>query len=144
MNKQIDSIPADTMRALTQWHWPGNIRELENFIERAVILSRGSVLNVPVSELQVPGQPLMPVTAPTPAPARTSTPPPSPSRSPVGEARDSKTQTLEDKEREHILNVLRETKGVLSGADGAAARLGLKRSTLQGKMKKLGIDRAAI
>jgi len=84
------------------------------------------------------------VTAPTPAPARTSTPPPSPSRSPVGEARDSKTQTLEDKEREHILNVLRETKGVLSGADGAAARLGLKRSTLQGKMKKLGIDRAAI
>src|ERR1041384_7726208 len=52
MNKQIDPIPAETMRALTRWHWPGNIRELENFIERAVILSRGSVLNVPVSELQ--------------------------------------------------------------------------------------------
>src|SRR6185369_6690270 len=52
MNKHVDTIPAETMRALCRWHWPGNIRELENFIERAVILSRGSVLNVPISELQ--------------------------------------------------------------------------------------------
>jgi formate hydrogenlyase transcriptional activator len=124
MNKQIDSIPAETMRALSRWHWPGNIRELENFIERAVILTRGTVLNVPVSELQSATSP--PVSATTAAPA------------------SSETVTLQDTEREHILKVLRETKGVMSGPDGAAARLGLKRTTLQGKMKKLGIDRDSI
>ena len=126
MNRQIDTIPAETMRALTRWHWPGNIRELENFIERAVILSRGSVLNVPVSELQAPAPASM---------AATAAAVPSAAGKPL---------TLEDSEREHILKILRETKGVLSGPNGAAARLGLKRTTLQGKMKKLGIGRESL
>ena len=129
MNKKIDTIPADTMRALTRWHWPGNIRELENFIERAVILSLGSVLNVPISELQATTEPSTMAVKAAAAAA------PSSSGSAV---------TLEDREREHILKVLRETKGVLSGPSGAAARLGLKRSTLQGKMRKLGIGRETL
>jgi formate hydrogenlyase transcriptional activator len=111
LNRNIESIPANTLKALQQWHWPGNVRELENFIERAVILTRGSVLNAPVSEL------------------RSSAAPP------------ASVVTLEDSERDHILKVLRETRGVLSGPTGAAERLGLKRSTLQGKMKRLGISR---
>jgi formate hydrogenlyase transcriptional activator len=123
MNKRIDTIPADTMRALSRWHWPGNIRELENFIERAVILSKGNVLNVPVSELQQSAPKAMPVGA---------------------AAAPEQAVTLEASEREHILKILRETRGVLSGPNGAAARLGLKRTTLQGKMKKLGIDRERI
>src|SRR5262245_20120901 len=113
LNRQIDSIPEPTMRALQQWSWPGNVRELENFIERAVILTRGSVLNAPIQGLR----------AAAPAPV---------SPAPI---------TLDDSEREHILKVLRETKGVMSGPGGAAEKLGLKRSTLQGKMKKLGISR---
>jgi formate hydrogenlyase transcriptional activator len=123
MNKQIDTIPAETMRALVRWQWPGNIRELENFIERAVILSRGSVLSVPVSELQAPA----PLVAAASAAASVSG--------------QTQVRTFEESEREHILKILRATKGILSGPDGAAARLGLKRTTLQGKMKKLGIDR---
>jgi len=119
MNKQIDSIPADTMRALARWHWPGNIRELENFIERAVILSRGTTLNVPVGELRSSAPAAMTAVA----------------------AASVQPLTLQDSEREHILKILRETRWVLSGPNGAAARLGLKRTTLQGKMKKLGIDR---
>jgi formate hydrogenlyase transcriptional activator len=115
------------MRALCRWHWPGNIRELENFIERAVILSRGSVLNVPISELQTS----------TPAPAMVATAAVGGSRPAIHEV----PRTLEESEREHILKILAETKWVLSGPDGAAARLGLKRTTLQGKMKKLGITR---
>jgi formate hydrogenlyase transcriptional activator len=126
MNRQIDTIPAETMRALREWHWPGNVRELENFIERAVILSRGSVLNVPVSELR--------------AAAPQASPAPTPGSSPVV----PQPRTLEESEREYILKVLRETRGVLSGSNGAAARLGLKRTTLQGKMRKLGISRDAI
>src|SRR5215813_6557331 len=110
MNKQIDSIPAETMRALVQWHWPGNIRELENFIERSVILSRGTVLNVPVSELNPPT-----TTAPLAMSAAAAA------------AVGGRSLTLQDSEREHILKILRETKGVLSGPDGAASRLGLKR-----------------
>ena len=121
MNKPIDSIPAETMRHLSRWHWPGNIRELENLIERAVILSRGTVLNVPVSELK---------SAAIPATPGGNTAPQS-----------SEATTLQDTEREHILKTLRETRGILSGPNGAAARLGLKRTTLQGKMKKLGIGR---
>jgi len=124
MNKQIDSIPAETMRALVHWQWPGNIRELENFIERSVILSRGTVLNVPVSELTPPV-----TTAPLALAAAASA------------AAGGRSLTLQDSEREHILKILRETKGVLSGPDGAATRLGLKRTTLQTKMKKLGIAR---
>jgi formate hydrogenlyase transcriptional activator len=128
LNKQIQSIPAETMQALVRWHWPGNIRELENIIERAVILSPSTVLNVPIFEFQSKAPEAPRVAAAAAAAAAVS----GPSKSAV---------TLEDKEREHILKVLRETKGVLSGPSGAAALLGLKRTTLQGKMKKLGIDR---
>jgi PAS domain S-box-containing protein len=110
--KKIETIPEETMRALTRWDWPGNIRELENFIERAVILTKGPVLRPPLTELEMPEE-----------------------TSPV---RDS---SLEATEREHILRVLRETKGKIGGSDGAAARLGLIRTTLNSKIKKLGIER---
>ena len=112
--KHIERIGAETMQALERWHWPGNVRELENLIERAVILTRGTVLNVPLSELK-PG----PEAAPAP----------------------NDVATLEDAERDHILKALREAGGLVSGPQGAAARLGLKRTTLNSKMRKLGISR---
>jgi formate hydrogenlyase transcriptional activator len=110
--KKIETIPDDTMRALTRWDWPGNIRELENFIERAVILTKGPALRAPLAELEM-----------------------------QQEALPSQDSTLETTEREHILRVLRATKGKIGGADGAAARLGLVRTTLNSKIKKLGIER---
>jgi formate hydrogenlyase transcriptional activator len=113
MHRQIETIPKETMQALAQWSWPGNVRELENLMERAVILSEGTVLQVPLSEVRLPSG----STSQTDA-------------------------TLENAEREHILRVLRETKGVLSGPDGAAHRLGLKRTTLQSKMQRLKITRS--
>ncbi len=113
MDRQITSIPPDVMAALARWDWPGNIRELENFIERCVILSKGPALRAPLSELQVPEE----------------------TSSQEGDI------TLEATEREHILRVLREAKGMIGGSDGAAARLGLKRTTLNSKLKKLGIKR---
>jgi formate hydrogenlyase transcriptional activator len=115
MNKMIDTIPCATMEALAQYRWPGNIRELENVIERAVILAPRSVLDVPVRDLRsriTPGQ--------------------------GGE----RPQTLADVEREHIRSTLKETNWVLSGPRGAAARLGVNRSTLYFRMKKLGIVRS--
>ena len=128
MNKHIETIPSHTMRALTQWHWPGNIRELENFIERAVILSRGSVLNVPISELQTAAAPAAAVNAD--GATHTSV--------------DEQARTLGAVEREQILEALRKSKWLISGPNGAAARLGLKRTTLQGKMKRLGISRKGV
>ncbi len=110
--KKIETIHPDTMRALTRWDWPGNIRELENFIERAVILTKGPVLRAPLSELEV-----------------------------MEETTSAEDSSLEARDREHILRVLRETKGKVAGPKGAAARLGLIRTTLNSKMKKLGIDR---
>jgi PAS domain S-box-containing protein len=115
MNRRIDTIPSDVMQALTRWHWPGNVRELENFLERAVILSRGSVLRAPLTELQMPEE----------------------------ERTTPEEPTLAAAEREHIIRVLREMDGVIGGPHGAAARLGLKRTTLITKMKKLGIERPA-
>ena len=112
MNKRIEDVPADTMDALKSWHWPGNIRELENFLERSVILSDRPALNVPLAELR---------------PAQVGAP---------------HSVTLERLERDHILRVLRETVGVIAGMRGAAARLGLKRTTLQSRMQKMGITRA--
>jgi len=109
MKRTITSIPKKTMDALVQWDWPGNIRELENFIERSVILSQGSVLVAPISEL-------------------------------VSSNSMTQPNTLEAAEREHILKALRESRGQLSGLNGAATRLGLPRSTLQWKIKQLGID----
>lgn len=114
MNKAIDTIPCDTMDALRQYPWPGNIRELENVVERAVILSPGPVLRVPIRDLYtriVPGH------------------------------NGERTQTLEQIERKHILLTLKEARWVLSGPRGAATRLGLNRATLYFRMKKLGIFR---
>lgn len=112
MNKPIETISTATMNALLNWEWPGNVRELENFIERSVILTEGSVLNVPLAELR----------------QRTGI---------LG----SVNGTLESMEREHILRVLQETGGVIGGKSGAAARLGLKRTTLQSRIQRLGISR---
>ena len=109
MDRQIDKIPSETMQALTEWHWPGNIRELENFIERSVILSKGPSLRAPLSEL----------------------------REDSPEAA-SGSATLEHVEREHILQALRESAGVVTAA---AKRLGLHRTTLNAMMRKLGITR---
>ncbi|MGC2323694.1 MAG: sigma 54-interacting transcriptional regulator [Terriglobales bacterium] len=111
--KHIERIPSETMQALERWHWPGNVRELENLIERAVILTRGHVLNVPISELK-------------PGPETTTA---------------AHVTSLEDAEREHIIRALREARGLISGPQGAAARLELKRTTLNSKMRKLGITR---
>jgi transcriptional regulator with GAF, ATPase, and Fis domain len=116
MGKVIETIPSATMKALTRWPWPGNIRELENFLERAVILTRGPVLYAPLAELEMVES----------SPA----------------AQESESPTLEAAEREHILRVLREVRGQIGGDDGAAARLGLKRTTLNSKLKKLGIERS--
>jgi formate hydrogenlyase transcriptional activator len=110
MKKSITSIPSKTMEMLVRWEWPGNIRELENFVERSVILTPGSVLQSPLSELQA-----------------------------AVEQGSSSSSTLRDKERERILRVLRDCRGKLGGPDGAAARLGLKRTTLQSKLDQLGI-----
>jgi formate hydrogenlyase transcriptional activator len=112
MNKRIEAIPADAMDVLCHYDWPGNVRELENAIERAVILTNGGVLQIPVADFR---------------------------------SRDAAVNraggTLEATEREAILTALRDSGWVLSGSHGAAARLGLKRSTLYSRMEKLGISR---
>ncbi len=135
MDRNIETIPADAMEALTRWHWPGNIRELENLVERGVIVSSGPVLRLPLAELSEAD--VLPAPAASPS-TRPAVPPPPPDALP---APPPAAGTLEATEREHILRVLRETKGVIAGPQGAAARLGLKRTTLNFKMKKLGITR---
>ncbi|MNC45096.1 Formate hydrogenlyase transcriptional activator [compost metagenome] len=115
MKRTIDSIPAETLRLLSQMPWPGNVRELENVIERAVLLTRGTVLNLELPELRYP----------VPSMAL-----PLPSAEPV--------QAGED-DRERIIRVLKETNGVVAGPRGAAQRLGIKRTTLLSRMKKWGI-----
>jgi formate hydrogenlyase transcriptional activator len=110
MGKQIESIPNETMDALSRYSWPGNIRELQNLMERAALLSTGPSLRVPLAEiLNGPGL--------------------------------SGGNALEQAEREQILRALRESNWVVGGARGAAARLGLKRTSLAYKMQKLGISR---
>jgi formate hydrogenlyase transcriptional activator len=116
MHRHIDTIPETAMEALVRYPWPGNVRELQNVIERAVILSKGSALQVSLSDLQV-------------LPAGTD-----------GEAMPAPI-TLNDAEREHIVTALAATGWVVGGAKGAATRLGMKRSTLLKKMQKLGISR---
>jgi formate hydrogenlyase transcriptional activator len=110
MQKQIESIPAAAMRKLSNWHWPGNIRELENFIERSVILTHRTVLQAPIAELSNNGR-----TVPV-------------------------LDTREVNERDEIVRILKVTSGRVSGPDGAAARMDIKRTTLISRMKKLGID----
>ena len=122
MNKRIESIPAETMEALGQWHWPGNIRELENFMERSVILTDGSSLRVPVDELAAILEDRISEASPGPGGI-------------------SSHGTLEELERQYIVQVLRQSAGIVSGSNGAAARLGMKRTTLQSKMQRLGIAR---
>lgn len=114
MNRRVETVPADTLSALERYRWPGNVRELENLIERAVILSPAEVLRVPLAELK--------------------------------NSRDgasTELATLAEAEREHILRALEETHWVLSGPQGTAARLGMKRTTLQSRMQKLRITRPA-
>ena len=106
-------IPDDAIQAMMNWKWPGNIRELENFIERSVILSEGNRLTPPLAEL----------------------------REEISAQPSDSDLTLRDREREHIVEILRQTRGALSGPSGAAVRLGLKRTTLQYKMQRLGISR---
>jgi formate hydrogenlyase transcriptional activator len=122
-NRVIETIPSETMEAFVRYHWPGNIRELQNVIERAVIISRGPVLNVPLAELK----PDMTVKA---SPA-------------VKEARPVNQESLQDRlddtERTEILRALEAANGIVAGPTGAAARLGIKRSTLQLRMQKYGI-----
>ncbi len=117
MKKQIKTIPAEAITALQHYPWPGNIRELENLIERAVILSSGAELEISLAELKL-------------AAAVKATP-----------IKATSVSTLKDAEREHILRALDETDWVVSGPQGAAARLGMKRTTLNSRMQKLGISR---
>jgi DNA-binding NtrC family response regulator len=112
MNKRIETITEETMAVLCRYPWPGNIGELQNFIERAVILTPGSVLQIPIDDLKASAQ-----------------------------IASTTSGTLEDIERERILQVLRETGSVIAGPKGAAVRLGLKRTTLLSKMERLGISR---
>ncbi len=109
MEKQIESVPTAAMKKLASWHWPGNIRELENFIERSVILTHGTALQVAVGEL-----------------TNGKVVPPSGTRA--------------SGERDEILRILKATNGRVAGTEGAAARMGLKRTTLISRMKKLGVD----
>ncbi len=111
MDRKIEKIPANTMRALVSWPWPGNVRELENFMERSVILSRGPNLRAPLEELR------------------------------SGSSMGTSGSTLEEMEREYILRVFREARGVVSAT---AARLGMPRTTLNARMKKLGISRSSL
>lgn len=121
MRKSVDRIPTEPMELLLRYPWPGNVRELQNFIERAVILSPEKVLRFPLEEF------LLPQDAPDEA----------------GEGTVPKAVTLKEAEREHILQALAESNWVIGGVKGAARRLGLKRTTLNYKMQKLGISRAS-
>jgi formate hydrogenlyase transcriptional activator len=112
MGKQIEHIPPDTMSALSSHPWPGNIRELQNFVERSVIVTSGNVLHPPLDSLNK-----------------------------AAETESQEATTLEEAERNHIRKVLEQTRWVVSGPNGAAARLGIKRSTLYFRMQKLGISR---
>ena len=115
MNRAIDAIASETMEALVRHPWPGNIRELQNVIERSVILSQGPVLRAPIAAL---GSHCAP------------------------DVEETRGRTLKEAEREHILSILKETNWLVAGPQGAAARLGMKRTTLLFRMKKLGIVRS--
>jgi formate hydrogenlyase transcriptional activator len=125
MSKTIDAIPAETMSALARYPWPGNIRELQNVIERAVILTTGPVLAVRSEDLRAPNH--TPASVPAAAEAIPA--------APAGNIRDA----LEEAERQQIVAALEKSNWIVAGPEGAAARLGLKRSTLQSRMQKLGI-----
>jgi formate hydrogenlyase transcriptional activator len=113
MQKRVDEIPVEAMTVLSEHPWPGNIRELQNFIERSVILTPGKTLRPPLGGLRQ-----------------------------VSKSEPLEAVTLEDAERDHICKTLKKTNGIVAGANGAAARLGMKRSTLYFHMQKLGISRS--
>lgn len=113
MKKRIESVPKETMTALLNYHWPGNIRELQNLVERGVILSRGTSLDIPLSELKLANK----------------------------SSAMNGSSSLEVVERDHILRILGETNWVIGGPTGAAARLGINRTTLNHRLRKLGITR---
>jgi formate hydrogenlyase transcriptional activator len=128
LNKEVEYIPADAMDALSNYSWPGNIRELENLLERAVLLSPGKELRVPLSELKSAT-----LAAPADADSSSSFASLTSPASPVS--------TLEEAERQHILRALKQTQWRIAGPKGAAVLLGVKRTTLQARMRKLGIHR---
>jgi formate hydrogenlyase transcriptional activator len=140
MQKRIDTIPATAMKKLTGWEWPGNIRELENFIERAVILTRGKALEVPLGEVhRAPKDPLAGRAALQEREEIACI-----VRETIGELNKgistNRSREEDEKQRQQITSILLETKGRVGGPDGAAARAGLIRTTLISRMKKLGID----
>lgn len=135
LNRVVEYIPSDVMDALVNYSWPGNVRELENLIERAVLLSPGRELKVPLSELNDS-------THSTPTASTPSEPFPLVSLDlPPGVAESGALSTLEDAQRKHILRALRQTEWRIAGPRGAAKLLGIKRTTLQARMRKLGIRR---
>jgi len=123
MNKTIETISSGTMDALCQYHWPGNIRELENVIERAVILSRGPALVIPLPEIQ----------------ASSTSMPPGQDKGATPTRRRPVRSILAEVDRDQIIRALKEADGRVGGPDGAASRLGLKRTTFITRMNKLGI-----
>ncbi len=130
-NKTVEYIPAPVMEAMVNYSWPGNVRELENLIERAVLLSPGKELRVPLAEFKENSAPSSFAAGPSDLPrpiegVHSSASPPS---------------TLDDAQRQHIVGVLKQTQWRISGPRGAAAILGIKRTTLQARMRKLGIKR---
>ena len=133
LSKSVAFVPADGMEALAGYAWPGNIRELENFIERAVLLSPGRELRVPISELKA--------SSGTAATDEESASPATPASASSSAAAAPPLATLEDAERQHIMRALRQTQWRIAGPKGAAGVLGMKRTTLQARMRKLGIRR---
>ncbi|HET8924010.1 MAG TPA: sigma 54-interacting transcriptional regulator [Candidatus Acidoferrum sp.] len=125
MNKVIETIPSTTMDALGRYHWPGNIRELQNVIERAVIISMGPELGLDVADLKFPN----------------ASPPGERAAAPNSKTNGALRNVLEETERQQILQALKQCNWVVAGRNGAAAQLGVKRSTLQLRMQKLGITR---
>jgi transcriptional regulator with GAF, ATPase, and Fis domain len=133
MQKHIEAVPAVAMKGLTAWDWPGNIRELENFIERAVLLTRGKSLDAPLAELRKTNTEGFPHADPPEV------------KQVAGERTNSqsdKTSVADEytrKQRDEIVQALSACKGRVGGADGAAARLGMNRTTFLSRMKKFGI-----
>jgi transcriptional regulator with GAF, ATPase, and Fis domain len=128
MAKSLKSVDAKSMEQLQRYPWPGNIRELQNVIERAVILTKGPVLNIPGDDLRVSNANSMAMAAATGAPSANSNGTPHNMRA-----------VLDDAERQQITAALEQSNWIVAGPNGAAARLGIKRSTLQSRMQKLGM-----
>jgi formate hydrogenlyase transcriptional activator len=140
MQKEIQTIPAAALKAMEEWEWPGNVRELQNFIERSVILTRGKALEVPVAELQKTGKWMAVGSVSTSGREEiVRIVKETISEMDSGVAK-SAAKEIDERQREEIERVLGETKGRVGGAEGAAARLGINRTTLLFRMKKLGID----